>query len=121
MRGSNGARSARGDASRPAGVAVKIGQAGPPGNLDRFENASLGERVNRLSRVVGAEAEIIAQVLRRGDAERPGRAIYEDAMRLLLLRRRQGEDLGGNDPLREVVDPFEAAAPRRCGDVARPE
>ena len=40
----------RGDAARPAGVAVKIGEAGPAGNLDRLENARLDERVDRLSR-----------------------------------------------------------------------
>jgi hypothetical protein len=49
------------------------------------------------------------------------RALDEGALRLLLVRCRQGEDLGWNDALRQVVDALEAAAPRRRRDVARPE
>ena len=73
---------ARRDASRLAGVAVKIGEVSPPGNLDRLENARLDQRVDRLSRVVRTETEIVAQLLRRGDAERLGRALDEGAVRL---------------------------------------
>ena len=105
----------------PARVAVKIGEMGPAGNLDRLENARLDERLDRLSRVVRAETEIIAQVLRRGDAERLSRALDEGALRILLVRSRQSEDLGRNDALGQIVDPLEAAAPRRRCDVARPE
>ena len=85
---------ARGDAARPARVAVEIGEMGPAGNLDRHENARFDERVDRLSRIVGAETEIVAQVLRRGDAERLSRALDEGALRIPLVRCRQGEDLG---------------------------
>ena len=42
-------------------------------------------------------------------------------MRLVLIRGWQREDLGRNDALRQVVDPLEAAAPRRGRDVAGPE
>jgi hypothetical protein len=54
---------------------VKIGEASPTRNLDRLENARLEERLDRLSRLVWAETEIVAQVLRRGYAKRLGRAL----------------------------------------------
>ena len=76
----------RGDAARPARVAVKIGEMGPARNLDRLENARLDQRLDRLSRIVGAETEIVAQVLPRGDAERLSRALDERALRVLLVR-----------------------------------
>ena len=94
---------------------------GPARNLDRLENARLDQRLDRLSRIVGPEAEIVAQVLPRGDAERLSRALDEGALRVLLVRSRQSEDLGRNDALGQVVDPLEAAAPGRCRDVASPE
>src|SRR3984957_12477575 len=87
----------RRDAARPACIPVKIGEMGPARNLDRLENARLDERLDRLSRIVGAEAEIVAQVLPRGDAERLSRALDEGALRILLVWSRQGEDLSRND------------------------
>ena len=72
----------RGDAAGPQGVAVKIGEMGPAGNLDRLENARLDERLDRLSRVVRAETKIIAQVLRRGEPKRLSRALDEGALRM---------------------------------------
>ena len=59
-----------GDAARPASVAVEIGEMSPARNLDWLENARLDERLDRLSRIMGPEAEIVAQVLPRSDAER---------------------------------------------------
>ena len=76
----------RGDAAGPAGVAVKIGAMGPARNLDRLENAGLDQRLDRLSRVVRAETEIIAQVLRRGQPKRLSRALDEGALRMPFVR-----------------------------------
>ncbi len=111
----------RGDATRPAGVTVKIGEPRPAWNLDRLENARLEERLDRLSRIVWAKTEIVAQILLRGDAERLSRALDEGALRVLFVRSGQGEDLGRNDALGQVVDPLEAAAPHCGRDVSRPK
>ena len=85
---------AGGDATRPAGVAMEIGVASPAGDLDRLENAGLKQRLDGLFRVVWAKSEIIAQFLRRRDAERAGRALDKRSLRILLVWSRQGEDLG---------------------------
>ena len=110
----------RRDAARPARVTVKVGEPRPARNLDRLENARLDEQLDRLSRLVRAKTKIVAQVLPRGDAERLSGAVDERALGILLVRSRQGEDLCRNDTLGQVVDPLEAAAPRRCRDVSRP-
>ena len=111
----------RRNAARPARVTVKVGEPRPARNLDRLEHARLEERLDRLSRIVRAKTKIVAQVPLRGDAERLSGAVDERALRVLLVRSRQGEDLGRNDALGQVVDPLEAAAPSRRRDVSRPE
>ncbi len=82
----------RGDAAGPAGVPVKIGEMGPAGNLDRLEDAGLDERVDRLSPLVRAKTEIIAQLSRRGDAKRTSRTLDERALRILLVRKSSGPE-----------------------------
>ena len=76
----------RGQAARPACVAVKIGEMRPARNLDRYDNTGLEERLDRLPRLVRAETKIVAQILGRGDAERESCAFDKGAMRLLLVR-----------------------------------
>ena len=60
----------RGNAARPAGVAVKVGVASPAGNLDRFEKARLEQQLDGRPGFIRGETEIIAQLLLRRDAQR---------------------------------------------------
>src|SRR5690606_5162792 len=66
------------------------------------------------------EAEIVAQVAGRRDAERARRDEKEAADGLGLGRRRRRRHRGGQDALREVVDALEVA-PRRRRHDAGPE
>src|ERR1700744_4081848 len=100
---------------------MEISEMGPTRDLDRLQGARLDKRLDRLPRLGRAKAEIVAQVLGRADAKRLGRAFDEGAMRFVLVRRRQGKNFGRDDPLRQIVDALEAAAPSRRRDVARPE
>ena len=66
----------RRDATRPAGVTMKIGEPRPARNLDRLENARLDERLDCKPCIVRAKTKIVAQVLRpwrRRAPERRGR------------------------------------------------
>src|SRR5258708_4152352 len=90
-------------------------------NRPAWRSAFRSSRATSLSRIMGAEAKIVAQVLHRGDAERLSRALDEGALRVLLVGSRQSEDVGRNDALGQVVDALETAAPGRCRDMTSPK
>src|SRR3984957_4056531 len=75
----------RRDATRPAGVTMKIGEPRPARNLDRLGNARLDERLDCKPCIVRTKTKIVAQVLLRGDAERLSRTLDEGALRVLFI------------------------------------
>ncbi len=67
------------------------------------------------------QAEIGREIANRRDSQSLGRYGDEAALCVASSRRRQGQDLGRQDALRQVVDALESSAPCRNPDLAAPE
>ena len=92
----------------------------PAADVDPLQHAGLEQLRDGLLRLRGPEAVVVAQVRLRRDAERAGCAQHQRPGRRLGVRRVRGEDLGGQHPLGQVVEPLEVH-PRPGGERAGAE
>ena len=112
---------ARLDLARLARGGMEVGRPVPALDLDRYKIAGLDQLGEPRLGVGDAEAEVVAQVEFGGDAQRLRRQTQQLALRFLGAGRRQGDDVGRQHALGEVVDALERAAPRCRGDEAGEE
>ena len=108
---SNGERSAlASDPSWDDAAWQDVGGLAPALHLDRHELARLDQLGQPGTGVGHVETVIVAQVALGGDAQRPGGDAQELALGVLRCRRRQGQEVGREDALGQVVDALEGAA-----------
>ena len=100
------------DAPRPARGGPQVRRGAPPRHLHLDELAGGGQLGHPSLGVRAGQAEVVAQVGLGGDSERRRGDPDEPALGLGRIRRRRREDLGGQDPLGQVVEALEVDPPR---------
>lgn len=93
----------------------------PAFDFNRHEAALFGERGNGVVALVGVGLKIVAQVSGSRHAHCAGAAVDQMTLRRGGVGRRKVSDSLRDDPLRQVIDPRKAAAPRCGGDEGGPE
>ena len=93
----------------------------PTAHTDGDKDSLLDQLFDRQPRVGGGDAIVVAQVVRRRDAERAGRAREERPPGVNAAWRGELEDRAGQHPLGQIVYALKAASAVCCGDQSRPE
>ena len=115
--GRTGASRARASiAPRDARLVPEIGRSPPALDGDRQQLLLLDQLGDPELRIRGGEAEIVAQVGRRGDAESPAPRCAELALGLVGGRRRRLDHRPRQHALDDVIEALEA---ERCGPPTR--
>ncbi len=107
-------------ASCDAALGQDIGGLAPALHLDRQELARLDQLREALARIRYIEAIIVPEIALGRHAQRSRRNAQKLALRFLRGRCRQSQQLRWKHPLRQIVEPLEAA-PGSGRDLARPE